>query len=322
MKHLNIKRAIIIAGLSFITFNLIAQLISLRSNATNVFDANGKYLLLAILSEFAAFLAMSVPLRDFYRLKGYTFSRAHSFMRIVVAGGLARLISLGELIGLYLIDKKQNIDKSASVQFWLILYGMGLLVLIFMYFIGQIIVFNFYEVVSESRVFTVVESLSLVFSALIVSGAILTKRKKVRNRVRKFLSPIVGAGSISPFSILRELNYSGMERVRLFGGLALAWIFEAGALYFSLQAFNIALPLPVVLFGFTFVRVFLIFAIVPGGLGEIEGGVSLFFTGFGATLAAAASAGIVFHAISFWLPVLLAGFAILMLRRNSSNSGG
>jgi len=81
------------------------------------------------------------------------------------------------------------------------------------------------------------------------------------------------------------------------------FIFDAVAIYFIFWAFNFHMHIGAVMTGYVMARLFGMVSFLPGGVGVVEGGLVLMYTGFGAPLEVAFAVSMIFRAMSFWLPL-------------------
>jgi uncharacterized membrane protein YbhN (UPF0104 family) len=121
------------------------------------------------------------------------------------------------------------------------------------------------------------------------------------------LAVVDGAGEA--IKILR----SGNRRV-LAGSLGY-WAFDNAVLWATFQAFDISLPLTVVLMGYLIGQLGGLLPI-PGGIGGIDGGLIGTLIVYGAPAAGTAAAVLAYRVILFWLPLIVGAIAFAALRRD------
>jgi uncharacterized membrane protein YbhN (UPF0104 family) len=132
------------------------------------------------------------------------------------------------------------------------------------------------------------------------------------SRLRRGLSATRRAvvdGAREALQILR----SGNRRV-LAGSLGY-WAFDNAVLWATFHAFDISLPLTVVLMGYLIGQLGGLLPI-PGGIGGIDGGLIGTLIVYGAPAAGTAAAVLGYRVILFWLPLLVGAVAFAALRRD------
>ncbi|MEO6572168.1 MAG: lysylphosphatidylglycerol synthase transmembrane domain-containing protein [Ilumatobacteraceae bacterium] len=95
---------------------------------------------------------------------------------------------------------------------------------------------------------------------------------------------------------------------------ALNWLFDAGALWVFLRAFNITLDLDALIIAFGIANVAAAIPITPGGLGYVDLGYVSMLTGFGAATRKATLGVASYRFAQFFFPILLGGLMYLSLR--------
>jgi uncharacterized membrane protein YbhN (UPF0104 family) len=132
------------------------------------------------------------------------------------------------------------------------------------------------------------------------------------SRLRRGLSATrlaVVDGAREALQILR----SGNRRV-LAGSLGY-WAFDNAVLWATFHAFDISLPLTVVLMGYLIGQLGGLLPI-PGGIGGIDGGLIGTLIVYGAPAAGTAAAVLGYRVILFWLPLVVGAIAFAGLRRD------
>jgi uncharacterized protein (TIRG00374 family) len=104
------------------------------------------------------------------------------------------------------------------------------------------------------------------------------------------------------------------------GGLAVLgavgfWATNVGILWASFHAFDVQVPLGVVIQGFFIGMVANLFPFAPGGVGAVDAGMIGAFVLFGIPSSAVFPAILVYRLIAFWLPIPPGVVAFLQLRK-------
>jgi uncharacterized membrane protein YbhN (UPF0104 family) len=132
------------------------------------------------------------------------------------------------------------------------------------------------------------------------------------SRFRRALSATRRAvidGVAEALQILRSRNR------RVLAGAVGYWLFDNAVLWATLHAFDVSLPLTVILMGYLIGQLGGLLPI-PGGIGGIDGGLIGTLIVYGAPAAGAAAAVLAYRVILFWLPLIAGGIAFVALRRD------
>ena len=121
-------------------------------------------------------------------------------------------------------------------------------------------------------------------------------------------------GSSEALAILR----SGDRRV--IAGSIGYWAFDNAVLWATFRAFDISVPLTVVLMGYLIGQLGGLLPL-PGGIGGIDGGLIGTLVVYGAPVAGTAAAVLGYRVILFWLPLIAGGIAFAALRRDMPSTG-
>jgi uncharacterized membrane protein YbhN (UPF0104 family) len=92
------------------------------------------------------------------------------------------------------------------------------------------------------------------------------------------------------------------------------WAFDNAVLWVTYRAFDVHVPLTIVLMGYLIGQLGGLLPI-PGGIGGIDGGLIGTLVVYGAPLAGTTAAVLAYRVILFWLPLLVGGAAFVSLRR-------
>lgn len=98
------------------------------------------------------------------------------------------------------------------------------------------------------------------------------------------------------------------------------WIFDNAVLWATLHAFDVDVPLTVVLMGYLIGQLGGLLPI-PGGIGGIDGGLIGTLIVYGSPAAGTAAAVLAYRVILFWLPLLAGAVAFVSLRRAIDHPG-
>jgi uncharacterized membrane protein YbhN (UPF0104 family) len=118
---------------------------------------------------------------------------------------------------------------------------------------------------------------------------------------------------ITGSSEARQILRSGNTRV-LAGSLGY-WAFDNAVLWATFHAFDISVPLTIVLMGYLIGQLGGLLPI-PGGIGGIDGGLIGTLIVYGAPAAGTAAAVLAYRVLLFWLPLVAGAIAFAALRRD------
>lgn len=98
------------------------------------------------------------------------------------------------------------------------------------------------------------------------------------------------------------------------------WAFDNAVLWATLQAFDVSVPLTVVLMGYLIGQMGGLLPL-PGGIGGIDGGLIGTLIVYGAPAAGTTAAVLAYRVVLFWLPLLVGAVAFVSLRRAINHPG-
>jgi uncharacterized protein (TIRG00374 family) len=98
------------------------------------------------------------------------------------------------------------------------------------------------------------------------------------------------------------------------------WAFDNAVLWATFQAFDLSVPLTVILMGYLIGELGGLLPI-PGGVGGIDGGQIGTLIVYGAPAVGTAAAVLSYRVILFWLPLIAGGMAFASLRRDMPSGG-
>jgi len=104
----------------------------------------------------------------------------------------------------------------------------------------------------------------------------------------------------------------GWAMVLAFG--AGSWLFDCGCLMFSFLAVGVGVPWQGLLLAYCAGQLAVNLPITPGGLGVVEGSLTLALVAFGGARAGTVAAVLLYRVISFWAPLPIGGACYLLLR--------
>lgn len=266
-------------------------------------QAEPHYLLLAIACQILVYVSFLPAFKGFFAASGIEIP-ANSSLRLIVSGmGLAKVIPLGE----YLVWRRQLGHHSNGAG----IVTRFLIVLYFFMFVSLGMIF----VTSESLVLWLhSDKLAQTFSSKFIAAPImmtvaglviiaLYRFRRVRGYLHQTFSKHLGSPLIAPWTILRELDYSLADVVILTFSITLMLLVEATTLLLCLRAMGVSASFLLVVFGYSFTRVFSLVPLLPGGVGEVEAGTTFFFAAYGYNISPVLTATVLFRFLTYWLPI-------------------
>lgn len=266
-------------------------------------QAEPHYLLLAVACQILVYIAFLPAFRAYFSAAGIDLS-TNSSLRLIVSGiGLAKAIPLGE----YLVWRRQlrhHDDGVGSVtRFMIVFYFFMILCLGALFVLSEGLVLLLYSdklAPSFASKFIAVPIIITVIGVLIAG---LTRVRPLRNYCNRIFSQHLGSPITAPWTILRNLKYGKTDVVILLVSLTLTLVVEATTLSLCLRAVGVEANFLLVLFGYTFTRVFTLVPLVPGSIGEVEAGTTFLFAAYGYAVSPVLTATILFRFLTFWLPI-------------------
>lgn len=298
--------------------NIAYQLYASRKNAATIAQAKPLYLLLAVLSEIFAYLVLVPAYRSFFAKRNISLGFLQSLGLLFAGVGLSKVIPFGEYILWRQKLKSFKGGVAASSQFIVLFITWLLSALIILFLVAELLaaIFN-----PSQQVGLLAKSFSkvpIVLTVIILGIVGSTRLPSFRLKIGTFFREKLGTETLSPVAIIRENNLGIRELGFLTVGAFLTWIFEAITLYLCLRALGLAPPIFVALFGYCFARIFIIFPLFPGGIGEVETATTLFFVSYGFPAGPVFTATVLFRLLTYWMPIISGGSTYALARRKKS----
>ena len=204
----------------------------------------------------------------------------------------------GEAMKIHLLKKEKNIDVSKTTSVVVIdrvadVLGLALLGALGLLLFGTNHGTLPFVAAISIPIITVVLLKNAAFTRFLLSVPLIRTSDFVKNVILHF-----NAFSIKVFVASTVLA-------------AVAWSFEAFALYYLLQSFGIHATFSATAFVFSSSMLFGNITMIPGGVGAVEAGIAILIKNFFATsLALAATSALIFRIVSFWA-INVIGFVAL-----------
>lgn len=193
-------------------------------------------------------------------------------------------------------------------------WSFGALILLFI--ASEIATAAMFPNIHVGRVLGTLRYLPLVLTAIIGFAACLLVLRSVRQWIGRIAFDKLGSQAVAPTSIIRDLRVSRETIIDLTIAAMGSMVLEGFTLYLCLTSIGVNPPLVLVFLGFCFARFFSMLPLTPGGVGEIEAGLVLFFAAYGYSLTQVFTAAVMYRLMTYWPPLLI-GSATLGLRNSS-----
>ena len=104
---------------------------------------------------------------------------------------------------------------------------------------------------------------------------------------------------------MREIRLSPLETARVIALALGVWALDLACLLFAFTAVHAPVPWHGVVLAYGVAQIVAVLPIVPGGLGLVEGGLTVVLVAYGSTRVHALSTVLIYRAVSFWLAVIV-----------------
>lgn len=312
-----------------VEYLVVPQLAGSDTSLNLLFDVDGFWLPVAVVSELASFVAFALAtravLRPETRPPWWTILRV-DMSAIAVSHSLPAGSATGTAVGVRLLSRAGVSVTDATFA----KVGQGVvaaLILQVLLWTGVLIAIPD-RITSPIYLALVVVGVGLIV-AVVVSVILLRRLRPAISRMLDALARRVprvrdDSGSRLIGRISDEIDLVLTQRSRLHGtaGWSLAnWIFDSFALFAALAAYGQGgLNYGDVLLAFGIANTLNWIPITPGGLGLVEGAIIPLLVGLGMTHSVAILGVLTWRLLSFWLPIPLGALAYASLL--SSRRGG
>jgi uncharacterized membrane protein YbhN (UPF0104 family) len=313
-----------VAGL--VLLNLSYQLLISLYQLPKIQRADPTLLIVAVVNQLVVYLLVVPAMQSFFarcgiRLGGWrTFAMASSglaFTKIIPAGDYV-------LWRTWLRHRRGSVNATTQ---WIIMYYLWMLAgLLLLFFVSQMLTLAFYPhfqsatATLHTRFVRNLRYLPAGMTVLVLLGLMVARWSWLKQVVSKIVFDKLGSRAVSPLGIIRDRHLGRHELTALTMAALGAWFLEAMTLYLCMQAIGLEVPFVIAVFGYASARLFELLPIVPGGIGQIEVGTTVFFAAYGYPFGMVLSATVLYRLITYW-PPLMVGLAGYISMRNSSAGG-
>jgi len=314
---------------------LIPKLVDIQEALKLILKVNKFYLVLAVTAEFLSYVGAAWLLGIILSRLGYKIGFWDRFKIGSIAAFAIHFFPVGTLgegaVDYYFLRKKKV--EPGSIFLMLILrviitYSAFLLV----FLIGLILVPTAPHLPFSPKL------ISLVIFVLISGGILyliyLYRRKSLfRQRWSSFLKIVdFFLSKVRKREISRERSdeiftdiYQGIglfgkkKRSSVFALIAalIYWLGDITCFFFVFLSFGYQIHWGVLIFGYSIASLLGMLSFIPGGLGVVEGSMTLLYSALGVPATLALMSVLVFRFFSFWIWIPVGLYSFLSLRKNS-----
>jgi uncharacterized protein (TIRG00374 family) len=322
-----IQTVVAIVALTVAIYVLIPKVVGLEGSLDNISDGDPLWIGIGILFNVAAFGAYVALFRGVVGEKVIHLTVGESYQITMAGLAATRLFSAGGAGGIlltYWALRKAGMERRQSVcrmvAFLVLLYSVYLVALVVFGVLLRVGVLS-----GDSPLSGTVIPAALAGAAILIVLAIALLPDDVERRMAKHTSGHFGRIAIrlaTAPATLAQGTRTALEFIRHPGSGALAiggaigfWAANIGILWASFEAFDVSVPLGVIVQGFFLGMVANLFPFAPGGVGAVDAGMIGAFVLFGIPSEAVFPAVLTYRVIAFWLPIPPGIIAFFQLRK-------
>ncbi|MSO40403.1 MAG: flippase-like domain-containing protein [Solirubrobacterales bacterium] len=317
--------------LTIVIYVLLPKVLDLQGAIGQIEDGDPRWIAIAIGFNVVAFGAYVALFRGVVAEK-VLHLEWHALYQITMAGLAAtRLFSAGGAGGIlltYWALRKAGMERRQSacrmIAFLVVLYGVYMLALIVFGTLLRVGVLPGEAPVSVTIVPAALAGVVIVLVLLISFLPQDFERRIERHTSEGFFGKLVGklatapatlgSGTRTAIAFMRHPS-SGVLAI---GGAVGFWAANIGILWASFQAFDVSVPLGVVVQAFFIGMIANLFPLAPGGVGAVDAGMIGAFSLFGLPGDKIFVAVLTYRVIAFWLPIPPGIIAFFQLRKTVS----
>jgi uncharacterized protein (TIRG00374 family) len=302
---------------------LFTQRDNLRSAWHELARVRSQWVLAAVLAEGASIAMFSYVQRRVLKAGGATVGLASLFVISLANNAIANTVPGEPAVSSafrYRQYRRRGVNEATSG--WTILtiiiaqaIGMSSLLLV-----GVIVTLATTSNASTARVALVGLVVVLGAGALLVRRdlllAFLGNLVLVVRRVTGHPRGDLGEKITTTLERMREIQLGSWEMANVMVLATLVWALDLGCLLCAFAAARAPVPWHGIVLAYGVAQIVTVLPVVPGGLGLVEGGLTVFLVAYGSTRVHALSSVLVYRAVSFWLAVAVGwlSFGVLSAR--------
>jgi uncharacterized protein (TIRG00374 family) len=115
----------------------------------------------------------------------------------------------------------------------------------------------------------------------------------------------IGERIVATLQRMREIELRPFDALEIIAWATLVWGLDLACLLCSMEATHAPIPWHGIILAYGVAQIVAVLPIVPGGIGLVEGGLTVILVAYGSTRVHALSSVLVYRAISFWFAVIV-----------------
>ena len=286
--------------------NLVLQLIVFSQQTQALGRANWMIFAAALYVQFISYVVLVPAMQSFYAEAGIRLGFKRTLQLVVAGIGLGKVMPGGDYLFWRKMLRREPDGVGVTTQYTILYYSFIVPALIVVFVAFEIICLTLYNARLDPSLAGKFILIPVIFTATIVVVGVFYKFFHMRERIRAVASRHLGSAVISPWNIIRQRKISRATLAKFACGSLASWIIEGVTLYFCLRAMGQNPPPELAVFAFAFSRLFTLLPLFPGGVGETETAVTLFFAAYGYPVGSVLTATVIFRLITFWVPITAA----------------
>jgi uncharacterized membrane protein YbhN (UPF0104 family) len=302
--------------------DVVYQLLISWRQADLILHARPGSLLLAMLNQVAVYVVLVPAMQQFFETANIRLSGWRVFSLIGTGLALAKIVPAGEYVVWRTQLRRFRGGVGAATQ-WQVMYYVWMFgCLIGLFFVGEVLTLLIRPHAHSATVIGNLRFIPIGASLVFLLLLLLSRFSRARSALVKFAADKLGSRTLSPLGIIRDRRLNrGFLATLTFASVSV-WLIEAFTMFLCLRSVGVHVPLTLALFGFTFARIFTFLPLTPGGIGEIEAGMSLFFAAYGFHVLPVLTGTVLYRLITYWVPLFLGVGTYAGLRWGSSSGSG
>jgi uncharacterized protein (TIRG00374 family) len=322
-----IQTAVAVVLLLVAIYVLIPRLFDLQDALGKIGEGNPLWIALGVVFCIAMFAAYVALFRGVVGEKVIHLEWGESYQITMAGLAATRLFSAGGAGGIlltYWALRKAGMERRQSVcrmvAFLVVLYSVYLLALVVFGVLLRVGVLSGEAPLSGTVIPAALAAIAIVIGLLIALLPDDFERRIERHTSGRFgriarrlaTAPATFAqGTRTAIAFVRHPSAGALA----FGGAIGFWGANIAILWASFHAFDVSVPLGVVIQGFFLGMVANLFPFAPGGVGAVDAGMIGAFVLFGVPSAEVFAAVLTYRVIAFWLPIPPGIVAFFQLRK-------
>lgn len=322
-----VQTGIVVVLLTIAIYVVVPKLVGLEGALDRIGDGDPVWICIGIAFNVVAFGAYVALFRGVVGEKVIHLTVGESYQITMAGLAATRLFSAGGAGGIlltYWALRKAGMERRQSacrmIAFLVVLYSVYLLALVIFGILLRTGVLHGDDPLSGTVIPAALAGLALVLGlsiALVPDDFERRISRHTSGRFGRFATRLATAPATFAQGIRTAIDFvrHPSSGALAFAGAVGFWAANIGILWASFHAFDVAVPLGVVVQGFFLGMVANLFPLAPGGVGAVDAGMIGAFVLFGIPEGAVFPAVLTYRVIAFWLPIPPGIVAFFQLRK-------